>query len=171
VDETTLSLHPPLRACWMKRGQQKRIPTPGQPQRQHVIGAYDWCANTVSWLTTQCKDSEAFIRFLERLLVEQHPHEVAVLVMDNGSIHKAAAVQAALSLFEHRVQVVFLPPYCSTLNPIERYWRHLKDTACVNKLYPCLDELVTAVESTLAAQNDPLNPHRFLFLTDIVSST
>jgi hypothetical protein len=57
------------------------------------------------------------------------------------------------------------------LNPIERYWRHLKDTVCVNKLYPCLDDLVAAVEQALAAQNDPLDPHRFLFLTDIVSST
>lgn len=155
----------------MKRGQQKRIPTPGKSQRHHVIGAYDWCANTVSWLTTQCKDAEAFIRFLELLMVEQHPDELAVLVMDNGSIHKAAAVQAALSLFEHRVLVVWLPPYCSTLNPIERYWRHLKDQVCVNKLYPCLDELVTAVEQALADQNDPLNPHRFSFSTDIVSPT
>lgn len=155
----------------MKRGSQKRIPTPGRSQRHHVIGAYDWCANTVSWQSTQQKDSEVFIRFLEVLLVEQQPDEVVVLVMDNGSIHKAAAVQAALSLFEHRVQVVWLPPYCSTLNPIERYWRHLKDSVCVNKLYPCLDELVTAAEQALAAQNHPLNPHRFLFLTDIVSST
>jgi hypothetical protein len=168
VDETTLSLHPPLRACWMKRGQQKRIPTPGKSQRQHVIGAYNWCDNSVTWHGTQRKDSEAFIRFLERLLVERYPNDAVVLVMDNGSIHKSAAVQAALSLFEHRVQVVWLPPYCSTLNPIERYWRHLKDTACVNKLFPNLDELMAAVDRTLAAQNDPANPHRFSFLTDIV---
>jgi putative transposase len=171
VDETTLSLHPPLRACWMKRGEQKRVPTPGQSKRCHVIGAYDWESNCVTWHCTQRKDSEAFIHFLETLLVKQYPEEEVVLVMDNGSIHKSAAVQAALSLFEHRVQVVWLPPYCSTLNPIERFWRHLKDTVCINKLFPALDQLVAAVEQALTAQNDPLNPHRFSFLTDIVSPT
>lgn len=61
MDETTLSLRPPLRACWMKRGQQKRIPTPGKSQRQHVIGAYAWGNNIVTWHCTQRKDSEAFI--------------------------------------------------------------------------------------------------------------
>ena len=37
---------------------------------------------------------------------------------------------AALSLFEHRVMPVWLPPYCSDLNPIERFWRH---TSIANK--------------------------------------
>ncbi|MBK7896207.1 MAG: hypothetical protein IPJ90_15275 [Anaerolineaceae bacterium] len=23
-----------------------------------------------------------------------------------------------------------MPPYCSDLNPIERYWRHLKESVC-----------------------------------------
>jgi transposase len=69
------------------------------------------------------------------------------------------------------MQVVWLPPYCSTLNSIERFWRHLKDQVRANKLYPCLDDLVAAVEDTLAARNNPLNPQRFSFLTDIVSST
>jgi hypothetical protein len=35
-------LHPPLRACWMKRGEQKHIPTPGQQRTHHLIGAYEW---------------------------------------------------------------------------------------------------------------------------------
>jgi transposase len=152
----------------MKRGVQKRVPTPGQPQRHHLIGAYDWRDQTVRWHTTRRKDSEAFIRFLEQVLVKHFPDEVVVLVMDNASIHRSAPVQAALSLFEHRVQVMWLPPYCSTLNPIERFWRHLKDTACVNKLFPSLDDLREVVERTLRTQNDAANPHRFSFLTDIV---
>jgi hypothetical protein len=30
--------------------------------------------------------------------------------------------------------VMWLPTYCSDLNPIERFWRHFKDLACANKL-------------------------------------
>ncbi|MDL1885923.1 hypothetical protein FBR01_20070 [Anaerolineae bacterium CFX8] len=42
LDETSLSLHPILRRCWMKRGQRKRIPAPGTPEFCHVFGAYNW---------------------------------------------------------------------------------------------------------------------------------
>ncbi len=162
MDETTLSLHPPLRACWMKRGQQKRIPTPGTPRRHHVVGAYDWLTDHIAWTTPARKNTESFVAFLEHLLTVCYPTQPIVLVMDNASFHKSAPSLAALSLFEHRLRVVWLPPYCSTLNPIERFWRHLKDHVCVDKLFPTIEKLVAAVERELTAQNDCAYPSRFL---------
>lgn len=149
----------------MKRGQQKRIPTPGQQQRCHVIGAYDWVDQTVSWTTTADKDSEAFIAFLEHLLLHTYPDQTVILVLDNASIHRSAATQAAFTLFAHRLQLFWLPPYCSTLNLIERFWLHLKDQVCIDTLHPSLDALVAAVELELSHQNDPTYPDRFSFLT------
>jgi transposase len=162
MDETTLSLHPPLRACWMKRGQQKRIPTPGTQRRHHVVGAYDWLADRIAWTTPAHKNTETFVAFLEHLLTVCYPSQPIVLVMDNASFHKSAPSLAALSLFEHRLRIVWLPPYCSTLNPIERFWRHLKDHVCVDKLFPTIDNLVTAVERELTSQNDCAYPSRFI---------
>ena len=147
----------------MKRGEQKRIPTPGQQRHYHVFGAYDWSNHTVTWTTSKRKHSAAFITFLERLLVERYPDEVVVLVLDNASIHKSAASMAALSLFEHRVWVFWLPPYCSTLNPIERFWRHLKDQMAANTLHPDMETLLAAIEKRLVAQNDMDNSERFAF--------
>ena len=147
----------------MKRGQQKRIPTPGQQRHHHVFGAYDWTDNTVTWTTCRRKNSDAFIAFLEHLLVERYPDDVIVLVLDNASIHKSAASLAALSLFEHRVWVFWLPPYCSTLNPIERFWRYLKDRVAANKLHPDMETLLAAIEKQLAAQNNPDYAERFTF--------
>jgi putative transposase len=148
----------------MPRGEQKRIPTPGQQQTHHVLGAYDWATQTVTWTTSVRKDSEAFIAFLEHLLVHTYPNEQVVLVLDNASIHRSAATQAALSLFAHRVTLFWLPPYCSTLNAIERFWLYLKAQVCVNTLYPQLAELVQSVERHLQAQNDPTRSDRFTFL-------
>ena len=164
MDETILSLHPPLRACWMRRGQQKRVSTPGTQQRLHLFGAYLYGEDTVCWTTAKRKNSQAFIEFLEHLFQVCHPDKQIILVMDNASIHKSAASTAALSLFEHRLQVIFLPTYCSFLNPIERFWRHLKDTVCVNKLYPDLDELTCSVEQQLQRQNDVSRNDRFSLL-------
>lgn len=162
MDETTLSLHPPLRACWMKRGQQKRIPTPGSQRRHHVVGAYDWLTDHIIWTTPARKNTESFVAFLEHLFTVCYPTQRIVLVMDNASFHKSAPAWAALSLFEHRLRVVWLPPYCSTLNPIERFWRHLKDHVCVDKLFPTIEKLVIAVERELTSQNDCVYPSRFI---------
>jgi transposase len=148
----------------MKRGQQKCIPAPGQQQRHHVYGAYSWRDDTVTWTTAKKRNSENFIAFLEHLLIERYRTGRVVLVMDNAPIHTSHATQAALSLFEHRALVIWLPPYCSTLNPIERYWRHLKDTICVNKLFPSLADLIDAVEHELTRQNDLDDDSRFSFL-------
>ena len=53
------------------------------------------------------------------------------------------------------------PPYCSHLNSIERYWRHLKDMVAANRLAESLDVLCSAAEKTLARQNQPDSASRF----------
>jgi hypothetical protein len=65
VDETTLTLDPPLRACWMKIGQQKRIPAtrPGIKQKCHVFGGYNWVNDTITWTIAETKNSSQFIHF------------------------------------------------------------------------------------------------------------
>jgi putative transposase len=163
VDETTLTLDPPLRACWMKVGQQKRIPAtrPGTKAKRHVFGGYNWVKDTVTWTVAETKNSSHFIHFLEHLLVKQYPTGRVVLVMDNATYHKSAPSLAALSLFEHRVMVIWLPAYCSELNPIERFWRHLKDRACVNKLQDNIEDVVRSTEKVLMDQNMLVSSSRF----------
>jgi transposase len=139
----------------MKKGEQKRIPAlqQGSKQHEHIFGAYNWRSDQICWTTAETKNSASFIAFLEHLLIDTYPTGRVVLVMDNAGYHKSAASLAALSLFEHRVQVIWLPPYCSDLNPIERFWRHLKDLACANKLQDHIREVVKAVHQVLNEQN------------------
>jgi hypothetical protein len=147
----------------MKRGQQRKIATPGVQKRHHVFGAYRWEDDTLAWTTAKRRNSLAFIAFLEHLFVEHYPTGFFFLVLDNASIHKSAASLAALSLFEHRIKVIWLPPNCSNLNPIERFWRYLKDQICINKLFPNMDDLRQAVDEQLALQNNCQGSNRFSF--------
>jgi transposase len=153
----------------MKIGEQKRIPAtrPGEKQKRHVFGGYNWLKDTITWTTAQTKNSVAFIDFLEELLVKNYPTGRVVLVMDNASYHKSASALAALSLFEHRVMFVWLPPYCSDLNPIERFWRHLKDLACANKLQDNLDAVMQNAEKILTKQNLSTSTLRFQVSKDL----
>ena len=110
------------------------------------------------------KSNPDVIAFLEHL-VQQHAGErPLVLVLDNGSIHHSLASQAAFAVLEDHLLPVFLPRYCSQLNPIERFWKYLKSTACANKLFPDLNALVVAVEQILQQQNDISSPSRFMLL-------
>ena len=151
-----MNLQTPLRKCWMRQGQQRRLPAAKGPQAfHHVIGALDWESEQVHRHIVTVKNSQTFIEFLEHLLIECVPDRNVILVMDNAPYHRSKAVQAALSLFEDRLLVFWLPPYCSTLNPIERFWRHLKDLATANKLFPTIEALLLNIHKVLDAQGVP----------------
>lgn len=147
----------------MKVGQQKRIPATqmGSKQRWHIFGGYNWLKDTITWSAAATKNTTTFLEFLEELLIRQYPAGSVVLVMDNVSYHKSAPALAALSLFEHRVRVIWLPPYCSDLNPIERFWRFLKDLACANHLEDHMEDVIRQAEIILSHQNDPVCNYRF----------
>ena len=164
VDESTLGWLPVLIACWMKRGRQKRISTPGQQQWRHIIGAYKWATDQIVYLISDKRNSEAFIAFLDLLVSQHQSARPLIIVLDNGSIHHSHATQAAFALLENQLMPLFLPRYCSQLNPIERFWMHLKHVACANKLFPDMDTLVSSVEQTLLLQNDCQSDSRFMFL-------
>lgn len=163
MDETTLSLAYPLRKCWMKRGQQRRLPAhTGFRQLVHLIGAYDWATDMLHTLTVDRKTGQEFIAFLEHVCLVCYPTDPLVLVMDNVSYHHSAPVRAMLSLLEPRVQVIWLPKYSPDMNPIERLWLHLKHTVYANRLYPSLPALVEAIQLFLQIQNTANHPLRFV---------
>lgn len=160
-----MSLHCPLRACWQKRGQQTRVAATAYyaQEVQHLFGAYNWFSDQVTVLPQNGKTVQHVIDFLEHLLRTVYPTQPLVLVWDNAPIHRSPQVQAFLSLFEPRVVVCWLPPYSPDLNLIERFWKHLKDHACANKLFPTLDRLLVNIHRLVTAQNRPGDPHRITF--------
>ena len=153
----------------MKRGQQKRIAAFTSPNHSyHLIGAYQWAQDQVFTQAVERKNSQTFIQFLEYLLIEQFPTQKIILILDNASYHKSRAALAALSLFAPRVKVFWLPKYCPNLNLIERFWRHLKDLACANKLDLAIDNLANRVDEILSFQNSKDHHLKMSFLENIV---
>lgn len=153
----------------MKRGQRKRIPAPGTPLHRHVFGAYHWHTAQVAWQQGEKKNSEAFIAFLEHLAFTVYPDQRLILVMDNASYHKSRATLAALAALEDRLLVIWLPKYSPFLNPIERFWLHLKNLANANCLHPDLESLQREIDTRMTNQNLPHHPDRLLFVDNLRS--
>jgi transposase len=147
----------------MRRGERKLIPAPGSPQFLHIFGGYNWHTGVVSYLTASHKNSDTFVAFLEHLLTE-YPRQHLILVMDNASYHHSKTVKAALTLYEDRILVIWLPTYSPFLNPIERFWLHFKQLAVANRLHRSLTELQRSVDEVMFHQNTLAHPNRLRLL-------
>jgi transposase len=143
----------------MKRGQRTLIPAPGTPQHLHIFGGYNWHSAQVSYRIDTRKNSDAFVAFIEHLLTV-YPRQHLIIVMDNASYHRSKTVQAALSLYEDRIMVMWLPKYSPYLNPIERFWLHFKQLAVANRLHRNLDELQLTIDEVIQQQNTFGHPSR-----------
>jgi len=86
-----------------------------------------------------------------------------VYVLDNASYHHSKQSEAMIAYYEAHAWAYWLPPYCSDLNPIERFWKHMKANACANRLFADISEVVNSVVNVLNSQNDFASSERFLF--------
>ena len=164
MDETTVGLIYPILKCWMKKGQQKTLPMfTGTRKYQHLAGALNWRAGTIHCQALGGLNSSAVITYFEWLFTEVYPTQTVVLVIDNASFHHSYEVQATLALFEDRVLTLWLPPYSPDMNPIERFWKHLKANVCANKLYQSVEQLLTSIFEFIACQNQPDHELRLTF--------
>jgi len=148
ADESRTQLLPLLRAMWHWAGQQVRIPTPGTNKTRALFGALDIRTGRWAYLVRERMRKEDFIAFLEHLLVV-FPSELIILIVDNYSSHTAHLVRDWLK--EHpRLQMYYLPKYCSHLNPVEQIWLRLKGNIAANRLYGSIQLLMQAVEQFFA---------------------
>ena len=88
-------------------------------------------------------DSECYQLFLDQFS-QAYPDSLNILPVDNGAFHKAKAL-----VIPDNIILLFQPPYCPELNPIERLWQHLKK-AWRWALFKNLTQLQTQVDKLIA---------------------
>ncbi len=148
ADESRVQTLPLLRAMWQWVGQQARIPTPGSNSWRAIFGALNIRTGQWTYLVRERMQTPDFLAFLEHLLTV-YATQTIILIVDNYSSHTAKEV--AQWLAEHpRLQLHFLPKYCSHLNPVERIWLQMKNQIAANRLYGSIKHLLAAVHTFFA---------------------
>ena len=142
-DEVEIHLHPTLARQWAPVGQQPEVPAPGKNEKRVVYGGVDYRTGVLTYTVAATKCGAEFLAFLI-VLVQTYAGRKIRLVCDNGRFHTTKAVQAWLAEHRDEIEVYWLPPYCPSLNLIERLWGHLKRTILANVLYTDLNDLVAA---------------------------
>lgn len=91
------------------------------------------------------------------------PTDQVVLVLDNASYHKSAALRHWVEQQGERISLFYLPTYSPQLNLIERVWRWLKGKLACHRLWDDLDGLQALVDRilthTVATFAEPEYPH------------
>jgi putative transposase len=157
-DEIDLNLLPGIMRCWTLEGVQRKVPTPGQNQKQYGFGAVNYISGQTVHRIEERKNSVGFCAFIEQFMqtVTQAPDyhgQKIVVVVDNFIIHRSRKTQDFLDKYKDQLVLFMLPTYSPWLNLIERLWKHLRRKVTHNHLFASLAELVKAVCSFLEALN------------------
>ena len=145
ADEVDIHLNPKIGPCWMPRGVQFEVETPGNNEKRYLFGGLDSKSGDLVWMASCRKNSQAFVEWLE-LVCDKYRHCRRIhIICDNYIIHKSKKTQAAIARLG-RVELHFLPPYSPEYNKIERLWRELHAVVTRNHKHKTMEELMAAVE-------------------------
>jgi putative transposase len=164
-DEMEIHRFPTLTRMWAPVGHQPQVPTPGKNEKVVVYGGVEYTTGKLTYTIADTKCGSAFLVFLAVLLRTYAGRKIR-LVCDNGRFHTTKAVQQFLLEHRDQLEIYWLPPYCPSLNLIERLWGHLKRTVLANVLYRSLDDLVRAFRTGVRRLSGHRERMGFMFTHD-----
>ena len=133
-------------------GQQKRLEqTSRKGQRVSILGLWAPDESFDYALVMGGFNGERYLEVMDWIAAKANATFtrtgiLTFVVQDNCSIHKSKAVQQRWPTWRRQgLIVLFLPPYCSELNPIEGQWHQLKTHEIAGRMFEYEDDLAEAV--------------------------
>jgi putative transposase len=142
-DEVDVNLNPKIGSCWMQRGQQAEVVTPGNNEKRHVAGSLHW--RTGKLLVSRPgkrRNTDLFLEHLDDLRRSLRSYTKIHVICDNAAFHQSRAVKQYLKRWGDRIAIHFLPKYAPETNPVERVWWHFHETITRNHRCKTLKELL-----------------------------
>jgi hypothetical protein len=91
-DETRLETNPKVCFCWMRKGKQRPLRTPGTNRKVWISGALNFKTGRFHWVTGDRKNGELFIKLLDKLRKTYRCHKELHLATDNDGSHTSGWV-------------------------------------------------------------------------------
>jgi len=154
-DEVDVHLNPKIGSCWMPRGQQAGVATPGNNEKRHVAGSLHWRTGKLLLSAPgRRRNAELFVDHLDDLCRRLRSYRVIHVVCDNARFHNCRAVNDCLARHAGRIVLHYLPTYAPETNPIERIWWHLHETITRNHKCQSMEELLQQAYAWADAHGD-----------------
>lgn len=147
LDESGFCLVPYLPYAWQALGEtlglpsqrSKRLNVLALMNRHHELAPYVFEGSITSEVVMACIDD-----------FSASCQKRTVIVMDQASVHRSAAIEAKIEAWKAKnIEVFWLPPYSPQLNLIEILWRFMKYEWIEFEAYESWENLVKYVEKVL----------------------
>ena len=110
----------------------------------YLYGAVEPLTGAGCFLELPYLNADCFQIFIDHLS-ETFADTLNVVILDNGRFHQAKALK-----MPENIVLLFLPPYCPELNPIERLWQDIK-AKLFSKTYQTLKQMQESVTQILCS--------------------
>ena len=165
-DEVDLHLNPKIGPCWMLKGQQATVETPGNNIKRHLAGSLVWRTGTLLVSpSAKRRNAALFVAHLDDLRCRLRGYRRIHVICDNAPFHNCRMVREYLARWGQRIRLHFLPKYSPETNPIERVWWHLHETITRNHRCRTIDELLELAYDWLQSNNNHYLDMRHTFAT------
>ncbi len=161
-DETDVLLFPPLRAGWALRGKQAEVPISGDNAQRSIFGTLDIETGRRVLVAREHQCGPDF-EVLLRMVRQDYGSRAVAMLLDGDPSHTAhASKELAAQL---GIELIWLPPRCPKLNPMDRLWECAKQKVCANRQYRSIDDQAERFIAYLLA----LSPNEALRKAGILS--
>jgi transposase len=147
MDESGFCLTPYVPYAWQEKGETLEIPSQ-RSKRLNVLGLMNRRNELAPYVFDKSINSEVVIACIDDF--SQTCECRTVIVMDQASVHKSAAIEAKIEAWKARnVELFWLPPYSPELNLIEILWRFMKYEWIEFEAYESLEKMGQYLDKVL----------------------
>jgi len=136
--------NPVLGYGWIKRGEDREVPSNTGRRRLNINGAVDLERLEPVVRYDDTIDATSTIALFDQLLLVYAYATCIYVICDNARYYRSKAVQEYLK--DSRIKLIFLPAYAPNLNLIERLWKFFKKQVLYNRYYETFGDFRTACE-------------------------
>ena len=154
-DEVSFRLVPVYRKMWYLTGQKPRGKFFWSNKKITIFGALKDNGDLF------CEDfdgqnSLTYLAFLSDFIDTLDKNKKYVFIFDNASYHKTNVIKNRLAKYSN-IKIIYLPPYCPELNPIETCWKTTRREVTNSTYFPTIEKLKERLENFWQRHNFTLN--------------
>ena len=131
---------------WIKKGSDKAIGTIASRTRMNITGAIDLSTMKVINSEFETINGENIVKFLGQIKTAYPKAKKVHVILDQAGYHKSDVVTDFAS--QNGIKLHYLPAYSANLNPIERLWKVMNETARNNVVFTSAEEFRTRIHRT-----------------------
>jgi transposase len=129
---------------WIRKGQDKLIPTTASRTRMNLLGSINLETMGVTIAEYETIDSKATEAHFKKLK-EKYPNAPTIhLILDQGPYNKSSETREAAR--RYNITIHYLPSYSPNLNPIERLWKVMNEFVRNNVFFKSAKDFKQAIK-------------------------